>query len=279
MTFIEPGGRTSVMQASPLPAPLHTAPSFCEFPFLSAQKTSWSISRAIAALTLTPQPDTGRSFQRWLQHTARRKRHRAFLEADPGQRPERRPRPDFHLLRGASRSRVDEVAGSAPHGRSHHPAHRPLQSRRRLHSQPAAAKFTSAIRSKLSRRRRRRCRFAVPREERAEEERLRLPRPRAALRRHLDRVLPQTPEAAPLREQLPTSRPRPITGIHLWFDRQITDLDHAVLLDRTIQWMFHKSRLAETDRDGRAANARNPPGQLHRTRRQLFEEPNRQITR
>jgi len=35
----------------------------------------------------------------------------------------------------------------------------------------------------------------------------------------------------------------PITGIHLWFDREITDLDHAVLLDRTIQWMFHKSRL------------------------------------
>jgi zeta-carotene desaturase len=35
----------------------------------------------------------------------------------------------------------------------------------------------------------------------------------------------------------------PITGIHLWFDRQISDLDHAVLLDRTIQWMFHKSRI------------------------------------
>jgi hypothetical protein len=31
--------------------------------------------------------------------------------------------------------------------------------------------------------------------------------------------------------------------VDLWFDRQISDLDHAVLLDRTIQWMFHKSRL------------------------------------
>ena len=36
----------------------------------------------------------------------------------------------------------------------------------------------------------------------------------------------------------------PITGIHLWFDRAITDLPHATLLDRTIQWMFNK-------RDGR----------------------------
>src|SRR5579859_2130692 len=35
-----------------------------------------------------------------------------------------------------------------------------------------------------------------------------------------------------------------------WFDRQISDLDHAVLLDRTIQWMFHKSRLQHR---GRAA--------------------------
>jgi zeta-carotene desaturase len=34
----------------------------------------------------------------------------------------------------------------------------------------------------------------------------------------------------------------PITGIHLWFDRPITDLPHATLLDRTIQWMFNKSQ-------------------------------------
>jgi squalene-associated FAD-dependent desaturase len=32
----------------------------------------------------------------------------------------------------------------------------------------------------------------------------------------------------------------PITGIHLWFDRQVTKLPHATLLDRTIQWMFNK---------------------------------------
>jgi len=33
----------------------------------------------------------------------------------------------------------------------------------------------------------------------------------------------------------------PITGIHLWFDRPITDLPHATLLDRTIQWLYNKS--------------------------------------
>jgi uncharacterized protein with NAD-binding domain and iron-sulfur cluster len=62
----------------------------------------------------------------------------------------------------------------------------------------------------------------------------------------LARVLPQSPEAAPLRDQLNHFETSPITGIHLWFDRQISNLDHAVLLDRTIQWMFHKSRLLAT---------------------------------
>ena len=33
----------------------------------------------------------------------------------------------------------------------------------------------------------------------------------------------------------------PITGIHLWFDRPVTSLPHATLLDRNIQWMFNKS--------------------------------------
>ena len=35
----------------------------------------------------------------------------------------------------------------------------------------------------------------------------------------------------------------PITTVHLWFDRGVTELDHAVLLDTRIQWMFQKSRI------------------------------------
>ena len=48
----------------------------------------------------------------------------------------------------------------------------------------------------------------------------------------------------PLLPELPVEWSRfehsPITGIHLWFDRPITHLPHATLLDRTIQWMFNK---------------------------------------
>lgn len=35
----------------------------------------------------------------------------------------------------------------------------------------------------------------------------------------------------------------PITTIHLWYDQPFTDLEHAVLLDTGIQWLFHKSRI------------------------------------
>lgn len=35
----------------------------------------------------------------------------------------------------------------------------------------------------------------------------------------------------------------PISSVHLWFDREITDLPHAVLLDREIHWMYNKGRL------------------------------------
>src|SRR5271157_676570 len=34
----------------------------------------------------------------------------------------------------------------------------------------------------------------------------------------------------------------PITGVHLWFDREVTTLPHATLLGRTMQWMFNKDR-------------------------------------
>jgi len=35
----------------------------------------------------------------------------------------------------------------------------------------------------------------------------------------------------------------PFTSVLLWYDREITDLDHAWLLDTTIEWFFHKSRI------------------------------------
>ena len=43
-----------------------------------------------------------------------------------------------------------------------------------------------------------------------------------------------------LRGQWDAFEHSPITGIHLWFDRPVTSLPHGTLLDRTIQWFYNK---------------------------------------
>jgi squalene-associated FAD-dependent desaturase len=60
------------------------------------------------------------------------------------------------------------------------------------------------------------------------------------------KLLPQLPPAAgsgALAAQLGRLRHWPICSVHLWFDREITPLEHAVLLDRQIHWMYNKGRL------------------------------------
>jgi zeta-carotene desaturase len=62
-------------------------------------------------------------------------------------------------------------------------------------------------------------------------------------------LLPAGAESEKLKSDLQRFEPSPITGIHVWFDREITPLPHAVLLDRTIQWMFQKSKF-QHEREG-----------------------------
>jgi zeta-carotene desaturase len=59
--------------------------------------------------------------------------------------------------------------------------------------------------------------------------------------REAHRLLSTLPGSNPIDPARFTSAP--ITTIHLWYDREVTPLDHAVLLDTRIQWMFHKSRI------------------------------------
>ncbi len=37
----------------------------------------------------------------------------------------------------------------------------------------------------------------------------------------------------------------PISSVHLWFDREVTELKHAVLLDRELHWMYNQSKLQQ----------------------------------
>ena len=58
-------------------------------------------------------------------------------------------------------------------------------------------------------------------------------------------LLQQLPQDNPARTSIEPSLAHfihaPITTIHLWFGRAITELDHAALLDTRIQWVFNKT--------------------------------------
>jgi zeta-carotene desaturase len=241
MTFIEPGGRTSVMHASALPAPLHTAPSFLRFPFLSA-KDKLTISRAIASLTLTAQPDTGRSFLDWCNQQGQTQNaiERFWKPILVSALSE-----DLNLISISAAAQVVRESMKSPAARHMGVPSIPLTDLYNhagdyIRARGGEIRFRTSLESFSPDSSQVRIQLSDKSEIKFDYLVLALPFDA------LERVLPQSPQAAPLRDQITHFESSPITGIHLWFDRQITDLDHAVLLDRTLQWMFHKSRLLAT---------------------------------
>jgi squalene-associated FAD-dependent desaturase len=244
MTFVEPGGRATVMNESRLPAPLHTAPAFLRFPFLDVIDKI-AIARALAALIPLPLRDNGQSFLTWLQsHGQTEKSIERFWKP---------------ILVSALNEEIDRVSVSAaaqvvresmrsPSARHMGVPQIPLTdlydaARAYIESHGGEVKFrTSAesFRTELSH-----VQLGVGgREETFDYVVLALPFDGLAS------ILPNTSASQPLRDSLSRFETSPITGIHLWFDREISDLEHAVLLDRTIQWMFHKSKLQKRDNNG-----------------------------
>jgi squalene-associated FAD-dependent desaturase len=55
--------------------------------------------------------------------------------------------------------------------------------------------------------------------------------------------MPPAEGADALLEKIEQHTHWPISSAHLWFDREITELDHAVLLDREIHWLFNRGKL------------------------------------
>jgi squalene-associated FAD-dependent desaturase len=238
MTFLEPGGRASVIQPSALPAPLHTAPSFLRASCLSLTD-KFSIAAGLAALTPIAPRDTGESFLQWLRRHGQTERAidrfwKTVLvsalneEIDLISVPYAAQvmRESFLKSRAAGRMGVPTVPLTELYNRAG----------TYITARGGGVRFRANVESF-------RAEFA--------EVKLLLPGGEESFDfvipavpfDVLSRMLPETTAAEPLRQTLSRFETSPITGIHLWFDRQITDLDHAVLLDRTIQWMFHKSRL------------------------------------
>jgi squalene-associated FAD-dependent desaturase len=60
-------------------------------------------------------------------------------------------------------------------------------------------------------------------------------------------ILPDSLAAHPDLAGIERLEAAPISSIHLWFDRPITELPHAVLVDRLCQWMFNRTVLGNTN--------------------------------
>jgi squalene-associated FAD-dependent desaturase len=241
MTFIEPGGRQSILEPTFLPAPLHVTPSFLGFKFLGA-RDKLALPRALMSLITGRPEDDGSSFQTWLE------RHHQTPAAI-----ERFWKPilvsalseDLDRISIAYAAQVVRESMKSRNARTMGIPTVPLthlydSARDYIASRGGTVRFRSSIQSISPDTEGVRLRLADS-EEAFDFAVLAVPFD------SLSKLLPDSSASHNLREKLAHFETSPITGVHFWFDRQITNLPHAVLLDRTIQWMFHKSLLLKRD--------------------------------
>ncbi len=82
----------------------------------------------------------------------------------------------------------------------------------------------------------------------------------------MQKLLPHLPRAShgeELARKVERFEHWPICSVHLWFDREITDLPHAVLLDREIHWMYNKSVLQPWRKPKAAISNWSSPPRAH----------------
>jgi squalene-associated FAD-dependent desaturase len=238
LTFIEPGGRASEIGASGLPAPFHTAPSFLAADCLSIGD-KLSVARGMLGLMPAMPQDNGESFLTWLR------RHK--------QTPRAIERFWQTVLVSALNEDLDRMSVTYAAQVFRESFFKSRQAGRMgVPALPLTELYTAA--GEYIRARGGEVRFRSSVEAfRADESQVVLCTGGqeeifnfvvlAVPFQTVSSLLPASAEAEPLRRALQHFESSPITGIHLWFDHEISDLDHAVLLDRTIQWMFHKSRI------------------------------------
>ena len=243
MSMIEPGGRRSKLGPSSLPAPLHGLPKLLSaHAFTLADKLS--LARAFRAMMRTIPADSTESLQNWLR------RH----QQTPGA-IER-----FWRLVIASALNADLDAISVPYAAK---VIRELfmnsaeAGAMGMSSVPLSELYAGAERFLKDQGAKLHLNTHVESAEWDEQvsqwsintrtgtlvsEFLIIALPFEAMQKLLSH-LPQAPHREELARKLERFEHWPICSVHLWFDREITDLPHAVLLDREIHWMYNKSVL------------------------------------
>ena len=242
--FLEPGGRDSIIKVTGLPAPLHTAPSFLGSHALNFRDKN-GIARAMLKLR-KPLGDDGRSFLDWLRANKQTERSIqrfwapvlvSALNEDLNRCSTRYAAQVFResFLKSAQAGRMGIPA--IPLSDLYSAAGEYIRQRGGEVNVRASVEGVKATETGVS--------LCAGGEELTADFAI-----LAAPFNAISNLLPDDEAGATIRRQVSQFESSPITGIHLWFDRQITDLEHAVLLDRTIQWMFHKSKLLNRSGDG-----------------------------
>jgi squalene-associated FAD-dependent desaturase len=249
LTFIEPGGRTSRMAPSFLPAPMHNMPTFFSAKMLSA-RDKLAIARAMSELSRGLPEDSGEDFLAWLR---RNKQTEQAIERFWKTVLVSALNEDLNRISARYAAQVfrESFMKSAAAGKMGLP------------SIPLSDLYGSAIEYIRKRGGQVLLRSSVtgiaPKQNAVgvisnTGEQLFDSVVLAAPFQSVASLLPADADAEPIKQQLTHFESSSITGIHLWYDREITPLPHAVLLDRTIQWMFHKSKFHESKENGGAGS-------------------------
>lgn len=244
LTFLEPGGRASKFAPSRfLPAPMHNLPAFLGAHMLSG-KDKLAIARAMFAMS-RGLPDTSEDFLSWLCRHGQTQQaiDRFWKTVLVSALNEDLDRVSSHYAAQVFRESFMNSAQAGAMG---------------VPSIPLSELYSAAINYVQARAGEVLLRCSVTATTICSKQ---VKLTTAAGERSFDSVvlaapfhtvstlLPEDVSSAALKQQLGHFESSPITGIHLWFDREITPLPHAVLLDRTIQWMFHKSKF-QLQREG-----------------------------
>ena len=238
LTFLEPGGRRSLLRPGNLPAPAHQAISFLRAPMLNLQDKARIAAGLVRFLRGYPADDS-ESFAAWLSRTGQTERAiRHFWEP---------------VVIGALNDNLERCSVKYA-GKVFHESflRSPEAGRLGIPAAPLSQFFAPVAELARKKGATIKLKAGVERIEQiadkrwlvqANDENYTAPSVVLATDFRQTRNL-----LASLQEPLPNEGfekfiPAPITTIHLWYDRDVTGLDHAVLLDTRIQWMFAKSRI------------------------------------
>jgi zeta-carotene desaturase len=233
--FLEPNGRESVLGGSRLPAPFHLMPSFFRLRFLGPGD-KWAVVSALMRMLRSCGPKPDLPMMDWLRGARQTPRAierfwRPILVSALNEEPERcSARYAFQIFR----------MGFLAHPRAYQMGVPRVPLRElydpcvaSLRSLGAEVRFRTSVKT------------------------LRVESERVSGVELADGFIPAeyVVSAVPwqgARELVPGTDPffrqwermesSPISAVHLWWDRPVTGMDHAALLDRPVQWMFNKTR-------------------------------------